>query len=195
LVAARRAGEVVDTLVLVEHEPVYTLGRNAKKDSVLASEEELARVGITVVKTGRGGDATYHGPGQIVAYPIIDLDDWGHGVLQYVTSIEEVIIRTLAEYGINGTRNRRNRGVWVADEKIAAIGVRVTAHVTMHGFCLNVCVDLDAYAGIVPCGMKDKGVTSMHRLVPTVTLPPVKETLVEQFVDVFGYENGSGDES
>jgi lipoyl(octanoyl) transferase len=188
LVAKRKNGEAPDTLLLVEHEPVYTLGRSAKETNVLLSGDELKRKGIEVVKTGRGGDVTFHGPGQLVGYPILDLSRWGKGAVWYVGSLEEVIIRTLADYGIKGGRDEKHRGVWIGDKKIAAIGVRITRHVTMHGFSLNVCVNLDYYKGIVPCGIADKGVTSLDRLVPGIRMEDVKKKIVERFKEVFGYD-------
>jgi lipoyl(octanoyl) transferase len=188
LVERRGKDAIPDTLLLVEHEPVYTLGRNAKEQNIVATPEELDRQKIQVVKTGRGGDVTFHGPGQLVGYPILDLRRWGKGVVWYVDSLEEVLIRTLAEYGVAGTRDSKHRGVWVNDCKIAAIGVRITRHITMHGFSLNVRTDLGYYRGIIPCGIPDKGVTSLHLIVPEVDMDDVKRKLVAQFKAVFGYE-------
>lgn len=187
-VEKRKTGAVPDALILVEHEPVYTLGRNAKNENVLASPNDLDRAGIHVIHTGRGGDVTYHGPGQLVGYPILDLGARGHGVVQYVTRIEETLIRVLAGYGLTGARDPANRGVWIGNEKIAAIGVRVTRQITMHGFALNVRVNLEHYRGIVPCGLPDKGVTSLDRFAPGVEMPEVKARTVRAFKDVFGYD-------
>ena len=187
LVARRKLGTVPDTLILVEHEPVYTLGRGADARHVLASTEELVRRGIQVVQTGRGGDVTYHGPGQLVGYPILDLGERGKGVVWYVEQLEEVLIRALAEFGVTGARDSRNRGVWIGREKIAAIGVRVTRRITMHGFALNVRTDLAAYGGIVPCGLADRGVTSLHNLVPAVTMAEAKQRVLAAFVEVFEF--------
>jgi lipoyl(octanoyl) transferase len=187
LVADRLAGHIPDTLILVEHDPVYTLGRNADAHNVVAPPAALREAGIEVVRTTRGGDVTYHGPGQIVGYPILDLRARGEGVVWYVGRLEEVLIRLLAEYGIEGQRDRANRGVWVRQEKVAALGVRVTRGITMHGFALNVTTDLRQYGGIIPCGIRDRGVTSLDRLVPGVTVESVKPRLVEQFKIVFGY--------
>ena len=131
---------------------------------------------------------TYHGPGQIVGYPIVDLRELACDVGSYIDRIEEMLIRTLADFGVVAARDSRNRGVWVADRKVAALGVRVTRGITMHGFALNVRVDLDDYRGIVPCGIADAGVTSMHRLVPRVSATAVKGALVKRFVEVFGYD-------
>jgi len=186
MVEQRRAGDIPDTLILVEHDPVYTLGRSADESHVLVPETELEKRGIDLVHIGRGGDVTFHGPGQIVGYPIIDLRSRGKGVLWYVGNLERVIQRVLLDYGIESTTDRRNRGVWVGDEKVAAIGVRIVRQVTMHGFALNVAVDLSYYDAIVPCGIRDKGVTSLDRLAEGVEMEGVKEKVVERFMDVFG---------
>jgi lipoyl(octanoyl) transferase len=187
LVEQRRAGTVPDTLLLVEHEPVYTLGRSAKAEHLLLGEAERARRGIEAVAVGRGGDVTYHGPGQLVGYPILDLGARERGLSWYVTQLEEVLIRTLADFGVAAGRDARNRGVWIGNAKIAAIGVRVTRRVTMHGFALNVNPDLREYDGIVPCGVRDADVTALERCVPGITVHDVKPCLVNRFADVFGY--------
>lgn len=185
----RRADEIPDTLILVEHDAVYTLGCNADEDNIVASESELEERGIDVVKSSRGGDVTYHGPGQLVGYPILNLGEGRANVLWYVKSLEEVLLRTLSSYGIEGHTDRKNRGVWVGSEKVAAIGVRIARAITMHGFALNVCVDLGDYSGIIPCGISDKGVTSLDKLVENVTFDDVKRRVVESFKDVFSYES------
>jgi len=187
-VADRLARRVPDTLILVEHDRVYTLGRNADEGNVVAAPAALKDAGIEIVRTTRGGDVTYHGPGQIVGYPILDLRARGEGAVEYVGCLEEVLIRLLAEYGIEGQRDRANRGVWVGREKVAALGVRVTRGITMHGFALNVTVDLQPFGGIIPCGIRGRGVTSMARLVPGVTVESVKPRLIEQFRIVFRYQ-------
>ena len=184
MVAERKAGSGKDTLILVEHEPVYTLGRNAKAGNILVSRDELARRGVEVVEIGRGGDVTYHGPGQLVAYPIIDLKALGKGVLWYVSSLERVILETLEDFGIHARTDPENRGAWVHNEKIAALGVRITRGVTMHGLALNVEVDMQPYEWIVPCGIRDKGVTSMHRLLADVSMEEVKRRVIEHFGEV-----------
>ena len=188
LVQQRRDGEVPDTLLLVEHDPVYTLGRNATEDNIVAAADELAEWGIAVVRTTRGGQVTYHGPGQLVGYPILDLGEHSRGPIWYVTQLEEVLIRTLAVYGLDGRRDDVNRGVWIGNDKVAALGVRISQHVTMHGFALNVCVDLDDYRGIIPCGIQGRGVTSLNVFKPEITLDEVKTTLRGEFREVFGYE-------
>jgi lipoate-protein ligase B len=183
-VERRKAGSP-DCLILVEHEPVYTLGRNAKPDHVLLSPAEMKARGIRMVQTGRGGDVTFHGPGQLVGYPIVSLAERGKGVVWYVSQLETLLIDTLAAFGISAGVDPVNRGVWVGNEKMAALGVRVTRGVTMHGFALNVCADLNWYSGIVPCGIVGKGVTSMHRWVPDLTLEQVKQRVVLEFTGRF----------
>jgi lipoyl(octanoyl) transferase len=187
-VEARAADRIPDTLLFVEHDPVYTLGRNADPSHILLSQPELAARGITVASTGRGGDVTYHGPGQIVGYPIISLKGRG-GPRCYVEHLEQALIHTLARFDVVGTVDPANRGVWVGDEKIAALGVRIVRQTTMHGFALNVCVNLDDYAGIIPCGIEDKGVTSLDRLVPDIAIETVKIVLLQCFASVFQYGN------
>jgi lipoate-protein ligase B len=187
LVAQRRAGAIPDTLLLVEHEPVYTLGRSARAEHILVGEAELARRGIDVVSVGRGGDVTYHGPGQLVGYPILDLGARARGLSWYVTQLEAVLIRTLADFGVTAGRDARNRGVWIGNDKIAAIGVRVARRITLHGFALNVDPDLRYYDAIIPCGVRDAGVTALARCVPGITMDAVKPRLVERFREVFGY--------
>jgi len=188
LVEKRKAGEIPDTLVLVEHEPVYTTGRNIRRENILADPARLAELGLKVVETDRGGDVTFHGPGQVVGYPVINLAERGLGVVSYVGLLESLLIRTLADFGVKGHSDRKNRGVWVGNEKIAAIGVRVTRRVTMHGFAFNVCVDLNYYRHIVPCGIRDKGVTSLNRLVKGADMEKAKERIIINFCGIFGYE-------
>jgi lipoyl(octanoyl) transferase len=186
---ARRRDDVSDTLLLVEHDPVYTLGRNADASNVLYDEDRLRERGIALARTTRGGQVTYHGPGQLVGYPIVRLSmSGGRGVLWYVSKLETMLIAVLAHFGVDGRTDPINRGVWVGQDKIAALGVRVAGGVTMHGFSLNVNVDLAHYAGIVPCGIQDRGVTSLHVHVDGVTLASVKPVVVDAFKDVFGYE-------
>ena len=188
LVVDRAAGRVPDSLILVEHEPVYTLGRNAAEQNVLLAPDELAARGVEVVRTGRGGEATFHGPGQLVGYPILDLSRRDGGAVWYVRSLEEVLIRALAGYGVEAGRDPEHRGVWVGLDKIAAIGVRITRRVTMHGFALNVCPDLSYYEGIVPCGIPDRGVTALNVLRPDADMADVKARVVASFAEVLGYE-------
>src|SRR5215470_12936560 len=162
LVRQRSSGAIGDTLMLVEHPHTYTLGRATKEGHLLISRAELERQGIALVESDRGGDITYHGPGQIVGYPILKLSQHGGDVLRYLRMLEETIIVALAEYGVSGGRIPGLTGVWVGQEKIAAIGVKLSASgVTQHGFALNVTTDLCYFQQIIPCGIADKGVTSL----------------------------------
>ncbi|MFO7870759.1 MAG: lipoyl(octanoyl) transferase LipB [Kiritimatiellia bacterium] len=183
--ARRAADEIDNTLILVEHEPVYTLGRSAERSHVVFSPEQLQRTGISVVSSDRGGDVTYHGPGQLVGYPIVRLERRLMGVLRYVETLEKVLINVLSDFGVTGTRKKVNRGVWVGEEKLAAIGIRVKKHVTMHGFCLNVTTNLDHYSGIIPCGLSGWGVTSLNLLVPGVEMAEVKQSVIRRFSEEF----------
>lgn len=187
LLEARVAGRIPDVLLLVEHNPVYTLGRNASDDNMLVPEADLAKRGIEVVRTGRGGQVTYHGPGQLVAYPIIHLGEAGIGAQDYITRLEQVIVLALGRLGISAGTDREHRGVWIEGSKIAAIGVRITRQVTMHGFSLNVNPDLSHYENIVPCGIRDRGVTSMAKLGHTFPMSTVKDLVVRSFTEVMGY--------
>src|SRR5712664_2717410 len=165
LVEARAAGLVPDTLLLLEHPRVVTLGRGAKPQNVLWTPEQLRARGFELFETDRGGDITYHGPGQLVGYPILDLKPDRCDVHKYVRDLEEVLIRTAAAYGIDAARVDGLTGVWVGREKLAAIGVRISRWITSHGFALNVTTDLDYFNLIVPCGIADRGVTSLSRLL------------------------------
>lgn len=184
----RREGRIADTLILVEHDPVYTMGCNADDRNVLLTAEELAAKGIELFRTTRGGDVTYHGPGQLVGYPILDLGKERANVVRYVKNLEDTLIRVLACYGVEGTTDRKNRGVWVENNKIAAIGVRIARSVTMHGFALNVSPNLADYSGIIPCGISGKGITSLDRLVPGVLMDDVKNNVIKCFREVFSYD-------
>ncbi len=177
-------------LVLLEHNPpVITLGRSAEENNILFDEATLKSRGFELHHISRGGDVTYHGPGQIVGYPIIRLDLRGRDIHQYLRNIEEIIIRTIAEFGVEGRRVEGLTGVWVGDEKIAATGVAVTRWVTYHGFALNVSPDLEHFNLIVPCGITDKGVTSLKKILGT---PPdiqmVKTILAEKANEVLGFD-------
>jgi lipoate-protein ligase B len=165
LLAARQAGGVPDTLVLVEHPHVYTLGRKAVPEHLLFSPAELAERSVESYWVDRGGDITYHGPGQTVGYLICDLRERGLDAHGYLRAAEEVLLGALDAYGIAGRRDPEYTGVWVGDEKVAAIGVRVSRGVSMHGFALNVDPDLAMFSGIVPCGIRDRGVTSLRTLL------------------------------
>ena len=177
-----RDAATADELWMTEHTPVFTQGQAGRDEHVLAPGD------IAVVRTDRGGQVTYHGPGQLVGYPIIDLRRWGGGPLKYVSSLEQVISESLAELGIEGTSEGHPTGVWVEDRKVAAIGVKVGRRVTTHGFALNVSTDLSHFKNIVPCGMPTAKVTSVSRELGTMV--PVGEVLpviVEKFGKVFGY--------
>jgi lipoyl(octanoyl) transferase len=165
LVRDRQAGSISDTLLLLEHDPVFTLGRNARSENVLFPADELRARGYDVFETGRGGDVTYHGPGQVVGYPILDLSPDRRDVHRYVRDLEEVMIRTCADYGVAAQRVEGRTGCWVGPEKIGAIGVRIARWVTSHGFAFNVRNDLAPFGLIVPCGIRDRGVTSLARLL------------------------------
>jgi len=193
LVEDRRAGRIGDTLLLLEHPPVLTLGARGDggRSHILASAESLATRSIEVHEAGRGGDVTYHGPGQIVGYPIIDLNSHRRDVHRYVRDLETVLIRTAGDYGISAHRVDGLTGVWVGDEKLAAIGVRIARWVTSHGFALNVNTYLDHFDLIVPCGIADRGVTSMARLLGrSLDTAEVENRIIEQFTDVFDLSPG-----
>jgi len=186
LVQARASGAVADMLLLVEHPPTYTTGRGGDDRNALFDEETLRRLGAVFYHSDRGGDITFHGPGQLVAYPIIDLKGWNRDVHAYCRSLEAVIISTLADFGISGGRIQGATGVWVGSEKIAAIGVRVSRWVTSHGFALNVEPDLSYFRHIIPCGIRDKGITSMARLLETsVDREAVTRSVVQHFAQEF----------
>ncbi|HWC98792.1 MAG TPA: lipoyl(octanoyl) transferase LipB [Candidatus Sulfopaludibacter sp.] len=187
VISARKAGETVDHLLLLEHPHVITMGRNGQMENLLASDEILSRAGIAFFPTDRGGDVTYHGPGQLVGYPILDLRDWKRDVGAYVRGIEQVIIETLADFGIEAGRIPKLTGVWVGDRKIAAIGVHLSRWVTSHGFALNVHTDLSYFKYIVPCGLT-KPVTSMAQLGVSATLEEVSRILALHFGRVFDCE-------
>ena len=163
--AERQAGRVPDHLLLLQHDPVFTLGRNARQENVLFPAEALRERGFDVFETGRGGDVTYHGPGQVVGYPIIDLSPDRRDVHRYVRDLEEVMMRTCADYGVEAGRVEGLTGAWVGRDKIGAIGVRIARWVTSHGFAFNVATDLSAFDLIVPCGIRGRGVTSLERLL------------------------------
>ncbi len=163
---SREAGATEEFLFLVEHDPpVITVGRGGERENVLASAEQLAALGVELHEASRGGDVTYHGPGQIVAYPVIDLAARGRDIHGYLRNLEEAVIRVLAEYGLAGERDAKYTGVWVGREKICAIGVAITRWVTYHGLALNVSTALDHFDLIVPCGIRERGVTSLEKLL------------------------------
>jgi lipoyl(octanoyl) transferase len=181
-----RAGTGSEQLLLLEHPHVFTLGRGADAGNILAGRDELRSLGVEVHETGRGGDVTYHGPGQLVGYPIINLRPDRCDVHRYVRDLEEVLIRAIRDFGVEGARIAGLTGVWVGDEKVAAIGVRIARWITSHGFALNVTTDLNYFRMIVPCGITDKGVTSLSRLLGTyVEMAEVVRSVRSHFADVF----------
>ncbi len=189
LVVERQAGRFPDVLVFVEHSPVYTLGRSGNPAHLLADSALLARIGATFVETERGGDITYHGPGQIVVYPIVDLRRWRTDLRAYLRALEETILIALEAYGITGRREPGLTGVWHDGGKLAAIGVRVSRWVSSHGFALNVSTNLEHFKHIVPCGIFDRAVTSMENVLDTpVACGPVRDALALAFGRTFDRE-------
>jgi lipoyl(octanoyl) transferase len=190
LVEERRAGQIGDLLLLVEHPHVLTLGvrGDGGRSHVLVTDEALAARGIDVYETGRGGDITYHGPGQLVGYPILDLKPDRQDVHKYVRDLEEVLIRVAADYGFAADRVTGLTGVWVGRAKLAAIGVRISRWITSHGFALNVSTDLAGFDLIVPCGIADRGVTSLAVLGCSADKEDVENRVIAHFCGVFGCE-------
>ena len=188
LQSQRISGQIDDQLLLVEHFPVYTLGKNTPKEHLLTKESD----NISIIQTDRGGDITFHGPGQLVGYPILDLNQYKRSITWYMRELEQLIIDVLKEYDINAERKKGLTGVWVKGKKIAALGVRISKWVTMHGFSLNINPDLKYYQGIIPCGIKDYGVTSMADLLgnDVPDMLEIKDTLVQHFIAKFSiYKN------
>jgi len=186
----RLNNEINDTFFLLEHPHTYTLGKVADKENLISNDDQLEELGINVYEIDRGGDITYHGPGQIVGYPIIKLTDWKQDTHEYLRGLEEVIMLTCSEYGITTERNSKYTGVWIGQRKVAAIGIKVSRWITMHGFAFNVNTDLNYFGGIIPCGIRDKEVTSLKKELGTdIDLQEVKEKLVNNFQKVFGYEH------
>lgn len=182
LLSQRINNEIEDTVLLVEHEPVYTFGKNADENHLLQNYPE----DVKVFHIERGGDITFHGPGQLVGYPIIDLHNYKKSISWYMRSLENVIIKTLDQYDIEAERKEGLTGVWINDEKIAALGVRISRWVTMHGFALNVNTDLHYYDGIIPCGIFEYGLTSMQKILgEELEMDEVKQILIQQFENVF----------
>lgn len=172
-------GKSDDTLFLLEHFPVVTTGKNTGEGNVLASAQRLEERGVELYSAGRGGDVTYHAPGQIVGYPIIKLQEGEKDVRKYVWNLEEILIRCAADFGVLAERVDGLRGIWVGNDKLAAIGVRLSRWTTMHGFAINICTDLRGFELIVPCGIEGRGVTSFEKLcVKTPSLEEVEQRLI-----------------
>ena len=190
LVRCRAAGEIPDQLLLLEHPHVLTLGSSARRDHVLASDAQLRERGIDLFEAGRGGDVTYHGPGQLVGYPILRLGPERRDLHRYLRDLEEVLIRVLAAFGVPAERSDGLTGVWTGGRKIAAIGIRVSSGwVTSHGFALNVEPDLGYFATIVPCGIHDREVTSLAECTgSSVSMAAVEDAVVSTFAEVFSRE-------
>ncbi len=186
---ARVEQKIPDTIIFTEHSNTYTIGKSGGDDHLLATENELREKNVSLFKIDRGGDITYHGPGQLVCYPIIDLNDHYHDVHRYLRDLEEVVIRTLDHYGVAAQREPEYTGVWVGDEKICAIGVKVSRWVTMHGFAFNINTDLSYFGRIIPCGIFHKGVTSLSQLLDrAVDIEEVKDIVEKKFAEVFQTE-------
>jgi lipoyl(octanoyl) transferase len=188
LVEDRRAGRVPDLLLLLEHPPVITLGvkGDGGRSNVIAAPDRLDRLGIAISETGRGGDVTYHGPGQIVGYPILDLRPDRCDVHRYVRDLEEVMIRACGNFGVQAGRIAGLTGAWVGERKIGAIGIRISRWVTSHGFAFNVSTNLDHFGLIIPCGISDRGVTSLeHATGRTIRMGDAQDAVVLHFCEVF----------
>src|SRR5262245_18131439 len=187
LVEQRKRDEITDQFLLLEHPHVITLGRAANRENILADDATRARFGVELFETGRGGDVTYHGPGQLVGYPIIKLLPGHQDIRRYVRNIQEVLIRVASDFGVEAEpRDGDFVGVWVGDEKLAAIGVRITRWVTMHGFAFNVTTDLNYFQLIVPCGIRGHGVTSLQKLLGRpVEMGEVARSAARHFGDVY----------
>ncbi|GBD87335.1 octanoyltransferase [bacterium BMS3Abin03] len=185
----RYKNEVDDTLLLLEHSHTYTLGKTADKKNLVGTDEYLKKNNVSVYNIDRGGDITYHGPGQVVGYPVINLNNWERDTHKYLRALEEVIIKTCEDYNLKTGRVPKFTGVWIDDRKIAAIGIKVSRWITMHGFAFNVNTDLEFFNGIIPCGIKDKAVTSLQKeLGKEINLNEVKEKLVFHFKELFNYD-------
>lgn len=185
----RRKNEIEDILFLLEHPNTYTLGKTADKENLISNNNYLLENKISVYDIDRGGDITYHGPGQIVGYPIINLENWHKDTHKYLRALEEVLILTCAEYNIKAERNSDYTGVWIENRKIAAIGIKVSRWITMHGFAFNVNTNLNLFNGIIPCGIKEKEVTSLQKEIgKEISVNEVKKIILKNFKNVFEYE-------
>ena len=187
LQSKRILGEIEDHLLLVEHPPVFTLGKNASKQHVINNSDD-----VSIIQTDRGGNITFHGPGQLVCYPILDLNHYKRSITWYMRELEQLIIDVLGEYDIKASRKKGLTGTWVKDKKIAALGVRISRWVTMHGFSLNINPDLNFYKHIIPCGIKEYGVTSMAKIMgnEVPSMDEIKAKMTKYFTKNFvGYKN------
>jgi lipoyl(octanoyl) transferase len=184
---SRKRNEISDTLLLLEHPHVITLGRAANRANILVNEQTRTEKKIELFETGRGGDVTYHGPGQLVGYPIISLAPDAQDVRRYVRNIQEVLVRTARDFGVEAEpRGGEHVGVWVGDDKLAAIGIRLSRWVTMHGFAFNITTDLEYFNLIVPCGIQGHGVTSLEKILgTTIEIATVAEIAAKHFGEVF----------
>jgi lipoate-protein ligase B len=188
IMSLRKAEKADDVLILLEHPHTYTLGKVAKQEHLLFSEKELQERNISTFEIDRGGDITYHGPGQIVGYPIINLKNWYADSHKYLRTLEDVLIKVLQEFGIDAGRNPKYTGVWVDDRKIAAIGIKISSWITMHGFAFNVNTDLSLFNGIIPCGIKEKDVTSLRELTgQPQDIQVIKQKILRHFMEIFDY--------
>ena len=187
LQSKRILGEIEDHLLLVEHPPVFTLGKNASKQHIINNLDD-----VSIIQTDRGGNITFHGPGQLVGYPILDLNHYKRSITWYMRELEQLVIDVLSEYGIKASRKKGLTGTWVKDKKIAALGVRISKWVTMHGFSLNINPDLNFYNYIIPCGIKEYGVTSMAKIMgnEVPSMDEIKTKMTKRFTKNFvGYKN------
>ena len=187
LQSKRILGEIEDHLILVEHPPVFTLGKNASKQHIINDSND-----VSIIQTDRGGNITFHGPGQLVGYPILDLNHYKRSITWYMRELEQLVIDVLGEYDIKASRKKGLTGTWVKDKKIAALGVRISKWVTMHGFSLNINPDLNFYNHIIPCGIKEYGVTSMAKIMgnEVPSMDEIKAKMTKHFTKNFvGYKN------
>lgn len=189
LLQQRKDKKINDVFLMLEHPHTYTLGKTADKKNLVGSKEYLEENKISVYEIDRGGDITYHGPGQIVGYPIISLNEWQNDTHKYLRALEEVLILTCKDYGLETGRKQKYTGVWIENRKIAAIGIKISNWVSMHGFAFNVNTDLSLFNGIIPCGISDKEVTSLAKeFGREISLPEVKEKLLKNFKEIFQYD-------
>ena len=185
----RVENKIDDVFFLLEHPHTYTFGKTADKENLVGDKKYLNENKISVYDIDRGGDITYHGPGQIVGYPIISLTDWQQDTHKYLRAIEEVILKVCKEYALKGSRVDKYTGVWIDDRKICAIGIKVSRWITMHGFAFNVNTDLKLFKGIIPCGITDKDVTSLNRELNTeIPINEVKEKIIHHFNEIFRFD-------